>query len=107
MQQATVLFILKAGKQYVIWLESPDTNQASLPVYFLKRDPRQDLVESIEQAADLLRYVYARRQSLSPSLAPSDFNPLQQLGRQMYSTLPAPVRASLRQLDAPLILSTG
>lgn len=109
MQRAAVLSILKTGEGYTIWLESPSIDQASIPVYFLERDLKRDLAEEIDQAAGLLRYLYARRQALAPASSPASGSgdPLRRLGQRLFGALPAPVRAWLRRLDAPLVISTN
>lgn len=117
MQRAAVLSILKTGQQYTIWLESPHTEQASIPVYTLQRDLQRDLDDDIEQAIDLLRYRHARQQGV-PSPTPAvptltafeSEDPLRRLGRQLFRALPPPVRAALQLLERDnraLIIATN
>ncbi len=108
MQPITTLSIVRLEGHYLIRLERPEAPQASVPAYALSRDLRQELAESIDQAAALLQYLHTRHQALPashPSSATS--NPLQRLGWQMYRALPLGVREALRRLETPLLISTN
>lgn len=103
-REITILSILRIKDQYLFWLESPDSDIASIQVFSQTRDIAQDLANSIEQAAELLIYLRTRRQPLT---SPTEFDPLQRLGWQLYNTLPSSIRDTLRNHSAPLIISTN